>query len=216
MVQIVWLTNKAGNTGEDGGLAQVLHQALEDPSRSSIVEKPATMTSLEEWCTTNGYIEYPTKLCAAFGQYLKLYGAPYKFSKEHCGRNNIIATFLACDDVTGLAPTTVIGKAVLVRLDGPNGKPVDLTREEVIRTGFFLDDLMDSYGDDWTHREWLKIFQGWKRCFLYYDAVTSGDSMGSFDMNGHDGRWMSGTTGQQKDENSDACTFDIVRSFRIA
>jgi hypothetical protein len=82
MVQIVWLTNKAGNTGMDGGLPQVLSQALHD--QSSIVEKPATsMTTFENWCADNGYVEYPTNLCDTFGKYLKLYGAPYQFSKEH-------------------------------------------------------------------------------------------------------------------------------------
>jgi hypothetical protein len=156
MVQIVWLTNQAGNTGMDGGLPQVLCQALHDGS--SIVEKPATMTTLENWCANNGYVEYPTNLCATFGQYLKLYGAPYQSSKEHRGKNNIIATYFACDHGTGLAPATVIGKAVLVRLDGLNGKPVDLTRDEVIRTGFFLNDLMDSYGEDQTPQEWQNIF----------------------------------------------------------
>jgi hypothetical protein len=213
MVQIVWLTNKAGNTGEGGGLSQVLNQALHD--QSSIVEKPATMTTLKSWCATNGYIEYPTSLCAIFGQHLKLYGTPYEFSKEHCGKNNIIATFFSCDHVDGLATTTVIGKAVLVRLDGPNGNPVDLTRDEVIRTGFFLDDLMESYGEGpFTPQELLNIFQAWKRCFPYYDSVNCGDSMGELSMNGENGRWMSGTTGLQK-ENGVACTFDIVSSFRI-
>jgi hypothetical protein len=42
----------------------------------------------------------------------------------------LIATHFACDHVTGLAPTTVIGKVVLLRLDGPNGQPVNLTRDE--------------------------------------------------------------------------------------
>ena len=174
------------------------------------------MTLLEKWCATNGYIEYPTKLCAAFGQYLKLYGAPYDSSKEGRGeKNNIIATFFACDDVTGLAPATVIGNAVLVRLDGPpNGKPIDLTRDEVIRTGFFLGNLMKVYGCDWTRQEWLKIFQAWKRCFPYYDFVHSGDKMRDLSMKGNNSRFMSGTTGQQKD-NGGVRTFDIMRSFRI-
>jgi hypothetical protein len=213
MVQIVWLTNKAGNTGEDGGLPQVLFQALDD--ESSIIEKGATMTTLKSWCATNGYIEYPTNLCAVFGQHLKLYGAPWKFSKEHCGKNNIIATYFACDHITGLSPNTVIGKAVLVRLDGPNGEPVDLTREEVIRTGFFLNDLMDSYGDGpRTPQELQNVFQAWKRCFPYYDSVNNGDFMGASSMNGQNGRWMSGITGVQENNNV-ACTFDIVSSFRI-
>jgi hypothetical protein len=108
----------------------------------------------------------------------------------------------------------VIGKAVLVRLDGPNGTPVDLTRDEVIRTGFFMCDLMRSYGEDRTRREWQNIFQAWKRCFPYYDFVNSGDTMEALGMNGKNGRFMSGATGRQED-NGGACTFDIMRSFRI-
>jgi hypothetical protein len=88
----------------------------------------------------------------------------YNLSKESCGKNNILATYFACDDIAGLSSHTIIGKAVLVRLDGPNGNPVpvDLTRDEEIRTGLFLNDLMDTYDDDLSPEKWKEIFQPWK------------------------------------------------------
>ena len=214
MVQVVWLLNKAGNTGKGGGLGQVLCNTFHiEPKKSSVVEKPAEFQKLQQWCKDNNYVEYPTKLCARFGQHFKVYAEPYSWENEHKGKNNIIATFLVCDDATGLAPSTVCGKALVVRMNGEDGEPVDLTKEELVRTGFFLNDLMDTYSAGPTPDELEESLDCWKKCFPYYDVVKKGDTMGSHAMNGNKGRWMSGVTGKQMEEDQE-CTFDEVEGFR--
>ena len=204
MVQVVWVLNKAGNDGD-----LVLAEALQG-APSNIVEKPARMSVLEDWCRQNGFIEHPTTLCAQFGPYLRVFAIPHRFSLEHQRKNNVIATYLTCNATTGLAPNTVIGKAVVVRLDGPFGNPIDLTRDEVVRTGLFLNDLMKLYSDEFEHEEWQTGMKVWKRCFPYYDP-DKGDTMNLNRFTGKH-RMMDGVTGRQEEDGQEV-TFAMVPSY---
>jgi hypothetical protein len=210
MVQVVWVLNKAGNTGDGPGLGPLLSNMMHDPE--AIIEKPAIVPILERWCADHGYREWSTDLCARFGLHVRIFAKP---RREHEGKNNVVATYFHCDASSGLARSTIIGKALLLRLDGPHGKPVDLTKQEVLRAGFFLNDLMDTYDDDYNPREWSDIFTAWQRCYPYDDCITRGDTMNAFGFGGNGGRYMNGLTGEQRTGEDNAEPFPIVESFRI-
>jgi hypothetical protein len=148
-IQIVWTLNKKGNTGECffGELCSGLGSkvSIEDPG-CPVKSQITTYETLQKWLNSHGFVRYPTNLCAAFGLNLECYAEPYAFSKEHRGRNNVIATYLTCEPRTGLARNTIIGRAVFVRKDS-DGNPVSLTVTELRRAIAYINDLMDAYSD---------------------------------------------------------------------
>ena len=153
-IQIVWTLNKKENTGESGfgelcsGLGS--NVSIEDPG-CPVRSQMTTYETLKKWLNSNCFVRHPTNLCAAFGLNLECYAEPYAFSKEHQGRNNVIATYMTCEPRTGLARNTIIGRAVFVRKDS-DGNPVSLTVTEFRRAMAYINDLMDAMAPSITIR----------------------------------------------------------------
>ncbi len=116
-VQFVWTLIKDGNTGMDGPFPNVISRILqtEDMNNSSLHVQTGQIKKLLAFIEKKGYVEHPTTLCQALGMSLTCYAKPYKHADEHHGKNNILATFLTCNAMTGLAPNTIIGRAVFIR-----------------------------------------------------------------------------------------------------
>ena len=146
-IQIVWTLNKAGNTGQGdySSLQCAANNDRDSPTSSTQAQVVRNYATIRDWCSANGFVRWPTTLCDAFGLHLECYAA--KNGREHVGKNNQLATYLCCDAQTGLAPRTVIGKAVFIRTNGCDGAPVSLALSELTRAMSFINDLMDVYGD---------------------------------------------------------------------
>jgi hypothetical protein len=137
-VQVIWTLNKSGNTGLEGELALVTSRAMHPPAgQESIVQKPASIQQLKQWCDEHGFVEHSCELVRALGLNLTCYAQPHSWEKEHKGKNDILATFFTCRARSGLAPNTVIGKAVFVKRDAA-GELVDLTKAVFIKMSYFL------------------------------------------------------------------------------
>eukprot|EP00953_Heterococcus_sp_UTEX-ZZ885_P036278 18695-Heterococcus_DN1.PRE.4 len=137
-VQVIWTLNKSGTTGLEGGLALVASRAMHPRAgEESVIQKPASMQQLKQWCDQQGFVEHSCELVKDLGLNLTCYAQPHSWAKEHKGNNNILATFFTCRSRSGLAPNTVIGKAVFVKRDAA-GEPVDLSKEEFIKMAYFL------------------------------------------------------------------------------
>jgi hypothetical protein len=62
-VQVIWTTNKGGNTGMGGPLALVVLQAKTPlEGQESVLEKRASLPLLERWCADNRFIEHDCEL----------------------------------------------------------------------------------------------------------------------------------------------------------
>mmetsp|Transcript_3563 Transcript_3563/g.6069 ORF Transcript_3563/g.6069 Transcript_3563/m.6069 type:complete len:224 (-) Transcript_3563:54-725(-) len=219
MIQIVWITNKCGNNGFcHQSLREKLDRMIE--SDTALIEKLASVEKLERWCQDNGFVEHSTDLCRVLGLHIRLFAQPYRPHEENGWKNNVVATFLHCDADTGLAPHTILGKAIVLRLNRPHGEPVDMTVKELHRTGCFIGDLMSRvYGNSFTAKEKRTMFKAWNTCFPYYDP-TKGDSMGFFGFES-DKRFMDGLTKENyriednTDGSEDRIPLDMAQSYWI-
>eukprot|EP00128_Syssomonas_multiformis_P007305 Colp12_sorted_trinity150504_noHs@4187 len=215
MVQIIWtLTGKNGNDGFSE-LPSVLCSELRyknNEADSAVKVQNANLETLMTWCKDNGFVKHPTELAECVGIKMLCYAQPYKASLEHKGKNNIIATFMTCRKANGLAPNTIIGRAVFIRLDPETDAPVDFEKNEFLRLGFCINDLMDVYGDH-DHREIPSILNKVKQAFPYYDPVNRGDTMCSYGFQGSGRRhYLIEDNGQVDKSPGD---FKIVDTFPI-
>ncbi|KAJ3088953.1 hypothetical protein HK102_007540 [Quaeritorhiza haematococci] len=188
-IQVIWTLNKAGNTGH-ALLPNVLTFACntKDISTSSIQpQQTPNLPTLITWCVRNNFTLHLCPLVESVtGIRLHCFAEPYDSKKEHKGKNNVVATYMTCRTLSGLAPHTITGRAVFVRVDPKNGdKPVDLDRDEFLRIVSCINDLMqDVYGTE--ELDVNKMVKDVRKCYPFYDPSGKGDTMGKNGFHGID------------------------------
>ena len=184
-----------GNTGRGGLLPELIGQLLYSQGQSDdspLVVQEMTRGKLEDTIRRRGWVEHPTELCGQFGLSLLCFSKLYESDDEHRGRNNILATYLTNSAQTGLAPNTVLGEAIFVRLSPSTGELVDFVRSEAMRALCYLNDLSDVYPLEEScpsGAERASFFDAIKQCFPYYMANGKGsDTMRVNGFSSYDGQ----------------------------
>lgn len=181
--QVICTQCTMGNTGFGGSLGTLVCTFLQSrgQANSPLLEKDFSMSELEGLVSEGKLVEHPTELCDRFGLSVLCYAQPYRPSDEHRGINNILATFLTINAESGLAPSTVLGDAVFVRLSPTSREPVDFVWSEAARALCYVNDLMEVYPleescpslDDRG-----AFFDAIRQCFPFYMANgTQDDNM---------------------------------------
>ena len=164
------------NTGTRGGLSAQIGTIFTSrgDANSPLVVEERSSSELAALISERRWVEHPTDLCERFGLSVLCYAQRYRRSDEHQGKNNIIATFLTCHGQTGLAPDTVLGEAIFVRLSPTTREPVDFVLSEATRALCYVNDLMDVYPIEEscgrTPADKVAYFETIRLCYPYYMA----------------------------------------------
>mmetsp|Transcript_27159 Transcript_27159/g.68280 ORF Transcript_27159/g.68280 Transcript_27159/m.68280 type:complete len:237 (+) Transcript_27159:216-926(+) len=174
--QVVWVQNKQGNTGKGGGLAELLGHIWRGRDRPGdaegiLVQRPSSAEALRKYAADKGWVEFPCPLSnflLGAKDKIVIWAAPLDAAKEHRGKNNVVATYLAAE-MDGLARGTICGRALVACTDGE-----DMTYGKVVKLLAFINDMIDHWTPGVPPKD-EELRQNARQLFPFYQTAETGN-----------------------------------------
>lgn len=147
-VDVIWLYTRRLNTGQRGGIAEVMADAYVavGDEENSVCQISCTETELHECISRMQFDRVPTPFLERVGVRIACFARPHAgAADEGLGRDNVLASYVAASfaDEHRLKVRNIVGTTFLIRLSPTTGDIVNFPHDEMMRILMFINDISD-------------------------------------------------------------------------